>query len=64
MPENKRPVKRLKSFRLNWATFEFLARIVKLTGWSEASIVEIAITEYFRNHPEYWPQEKKEDIDL
>jgi hypothetical protein len=57
MTDNKRPVKRLKSFRLNWAAFDTLARVVRQTGWSEAVIVEIALAEYFRNHPEYWPKE-------
>jgi hypothetical protein len=57
MPENKRPVKQVKTFRLTWATVEVLARIVKLTGWSEATIVEIAIAEYFINHAEYQKKE-------
>ena len=61
MPDNKRPTKRLKSFRLNWATFETLARIVKQTGWSEATIVEIALAEYYKHHSEYWPKEKGDE---
>jgi hypothetical protein len=61
MPENKRPIKRLKSFRLNWAAFEALANIVKQTGWSEATIVEIALAEYLTHHPEYWPKQKEDN---
>jgi hypothetical protein len=62
MPENKRPTKRIKSFRLSWATFETLARLVAKTGLSEGNIVEDALAEYYRNHPEYWPEGKNVGI--
>jgi hypothetical protein len=61
MTNAKRPVRQVKSFRVNWATIEFLARISKQTGWSEGTIVEIAVAEFFRNHPEYWPPEKGQE---
>lgn len=53
----KRPSKIGKSFRLTWAALEQLAQIVRVTGWSEAVVIEIAMAFYYQNHPEYWPSE-------
>jgi hypothetical protein len=58
MPDNKREPKRVRSFRLSWVIFELLKKMSTYSGMSEGQIVEAAIGEYFRNHPEYWPKEK------
>lgn len=60
MPDQRQP-KKPKSLRLTWLTFDQLARISRATGWSEATIVEVAISEYVRNHPEFLPKENQED---
>lgn len=52
MAENKRPPKRVKSFRLTWAAYESLARLSRRSGMSEGQIVEWAIAEFIRNHPD------------
>lgn len=60
MPNNnKRPPKRVKSFRMTWFGFEILAKLAQRSGMSEGQIVEVALSEYLKNHPEYWPPEPK-----
>jgi 5-methylcytosine-specific restriction enzyme A len=52
MPPKKHPKVHVKT-RLNLETIETLTRIVNHTGWRESEIVEIALMEYARKHPEY-----------
>jgi hypothetical protein len=60
MPRNKRPVKGVKSIRLAPFFLEILNKLSRELQESEGRVVEMALAEYYRNHPEHWPKEKKE----
>ena len=53
MPQNKRPVKSVKSVRMTPATVELLNRLSTNLEISEGQVIANAIAEYCKNHPDY-----------